>query len=215
MTSQFYLTIAIMIAITSCESTENAIKEKQIDRNEELLIVGDIDTANLISQLKIMECASNLQLSNEKIDNLSDQLDTLELTYYFGFCDCQRWIKSEIHRKALQEDSEIDLNDSREQVEFNLDNHGYYIEAANKELTINWRTGVNGTTIRFIGREYIDKRLPKDGAFTIPDPPKGKVFRYYSYQILHPYQVWGPHKLVEIDTLTGDSITEPVILTVK
>jgi len=205
MTTQHYITIGIILTLTSCQTVENKNEQKHTDTNEELLIVGDIDTAKIISQLEIKESASRMDLSSEKIANLSDQLDTLELTYYFGFCDCQRWIVSEIHNRALSEELNLDELDPRGQIEFNLDKHGYYIEASNKELKIDWRTEVNGTTIRFIGREYKDKRLPEDGEFTVPDPPKGKVFRYYSYQILRPYQVWGPHKLTEIDKETGDT----------
>ena len=215
MTTHHYIAIGIILTLTSCQTVENKNEQKHTDTNEELLIVGDIDTAKIISQLEIKESASRMDLSSEKIANLSDQLDTLELTYYFGFCDCQRWIVSEIHNIALSEEPNLDELDPRGQIEFNLDKHGYYIEASNKELKIDWRTEVNGTTIRFIGREYKDKRLPEDGEFTVPDPPKGKVFRYYSYQILRPYQIWGPDKFIEVDKETGDSIKEKIILTVK
>ncbi|MCU0449711.1 MAG: hypothetical protein MUC97_07665 [Bernardetiaceae bacterium] len=201
------------MTLLSCQTADNKGEQKHSPLNEEILIIGDIDTTKVISQLAIKESGSDL--SNEKIDNLADNLDTLELTCYFGFCDCQRWLISEIHNRALTENADLDELDLRGQTEFNLVKHGYYIEAANKELEIDWRSEVNWTTICFIGREYIDKRLPKDGEFTVPDPPKGKVFRYYSYQILRPYQIWGPHKLTEIDKETGDSIKEPTILTVK
>lgn len=215
MTTQYYIAIGIILTLTSCQTAENRNEQKRTEPTEEMLIVGDIDTAKIISQLAIKESASRLDLSNEKINDLSDRIDTLELTYYFGFCDCQRWIVSEIHNKALGEHPDLDELDPRGQIEFNLDKHGYYIEAASKDLEIDWRTEINGTTIRFIGREYNDKRLPEDGGFTVPDPPKGKVFRYYSYQILRPYQIWGPHKFIEVDKETGDSIKETTILTVK
>ncbi len=210
-----YITVGILLTLISCQTAENKGKQNHTKQNEEILIVGDIDTAKTITQLAIKESDSRLELSNEKIDNLADNLDTLDLTYYFGFCDCQRWIVSEIHNKALTKNAALNEPDPRGQTEFNLDKHGYYIEAATKELEIDWRTEVNGTTVRFFGKDYKDKRLPKDEAFTVPDPPKGKVFRYYRYQILRPYQVWGSHKLTEIDKETGDSIREPIILTVK
>jgi hypothetical protein len=199
----------------ACQTSEKHSEEYQKVLSNDLLIVGDFDTAKIISQLAIKESNSRIDLSNEKLENLSDRLDTLELTYYFGFCDCQRWIISKIHNKILDEHADLDKQDARGQIEFDLDKHGYYIEAANKELAINWRTEVNGTTIRFIGREYNDKRLPKDGEFTVPDPPKGNVFRYYSYQIIRPYQLWGPFKFIEVDKETGDSINELTKLTVK
>jgi hypothetical protein len=215
MRNKYYIVIGIILALTSCQATKNKSEQKQIEQTNNSLIFGNIDTIKVISQLEIKETLSRLDLSNENIDNLSNHLDTLELTYYFGFCDCQRWIVSEIHKKASEEHPNLDKHDPRGQVEFNLDKHGYYIEAANEELKINWRTQVNGTTIRLIGREYKDKRLPEDGKFTVRDPPKGKVFRYYSYQILKPYQVWGHHKFIKIDKQTRDTIREPTILTVK
>lgn len=210
-----YIVIGIILTLMSCHAVDNKVEQKLIGSTAETVIIGDIDTAKIISQLAIKESASRLDLLNEQVDNLPVRVDTLELTYYFGFCDCQRWIVSEIYKQALGGDSNLDELDPRGHIEFNLDKHGYYIEAVNKELEIDWRTEVNGTTIRFIGREYLDKRLPKDGGFTIPDPPVGKVFRYYSYQILRPYQVWGPDKFIELDKETGDSVKEKIILTVK
>lgn len=207
MATLHYIAIGIILTFTACQAV--------VHKNEPFVIVGDIDTLKIISKLNIKERASRLDLINEKVDSLSDRVDTLDLTYYFGFCDCQRWIDAKIHQKALGEHADLDELDPRGQVEFNLDKHGYYIEAAANGLTIDGRAEVNGTTIRFIGREYIDKRLPQDGEFTVPDPPKGKVFRYYSYEILRPYQVWGPNKLTGFNKETGDSITETTILTVK
>ena len=69
----------------SCQTVDNKNEQKQTNKNEESVIFGDIDTAHVISQLDIKENASLMDLSNEEIANLSDDLDTLELTYYFGF----------------------------------------------------------------------------------------------------------------------------------
>lgn len=214
MMTRHHIALGIIVTLSSCQTAENNCEQKQTVPSEEVFIMGEIDTTKIISQLAIKESASRFDLSNEKIDNLSNRIDTLELSYYFGFCDCQRWIVSKIYDKASGEDADLNELDPRSQVEFNLDEHGYYIESAHKELEIDWRTAVNGTTIRFIGREYKDKRLPENDEFTVPDPPKGKVFRYYSYQILRPYQIWGPRKL-EIDKTTGGSITVPTILKVQ
>ncbi len=221
MRTKYYIPFGIVLILYSCQATEVEPEQEKTPsapseaKDEEPLIVEEIDTALVISQLNIKEHASLLNLANEENDQLYEQLDTLELTYYFGFCDCQRWIISDIHNKALSEHEDLDDMDPRGQVQFNLDEHGYYIEAAHEDLELNWRTGVNGTTIRFIGREYKDKRLPEGEEFTVPDPPEGKVFRYYSYEILRPYSIWGPDRLMEIDEETGDSIVNPTILTVK
>lgn len=209
------IAVAIVLTLTACQTPENKNEQKLAKQYNDLYIIGDIDTAKVISQLAIKESGSRIDLSNEKLENLSDNLDTLELTYYFGFCDCQRWIVSEIHNKALVEHPDLDGFDPRGQIEFNIDKHGYYIEAVNGDLEIDPRTEVNGTTVRFIGRAYKDKRLPRNGGFTVPNPPEGKVFRYYSYQILRPYKIWGPEKFIEMDKETGERKTEPTILTVK
>lgn len=215
MTTLPYITLVILFTLTSCQTFQMKSEQNLTEQNEDLLIVGDIDTLKVIAKLAIRESASRLDLSSEKLNNLSDHLDTLELTYYFGFCDCQRWIVSSIYSLAKDDHPHVNESDPRGQIQFNLYEHGYYIEAASKELKINWRTQINGTKIKLIGREYKNIGLPKDGEFTVPDPPKGKVFRYYSYQFLRPYQIWGPHKFMEVDKETGDSISEQTILEVK
>lgn len=173
------------------------------------------DTAKIITGLNIKEAGARLDLVNEDISNLNPKIDTLELTYYFAFCDCQRWIISSIHNRALAEHPDLDEADPRGQVEFNLQKHGYYIEPAVKELETDWRLGVNGTTIQFIGRLYDDERLPEDGGFTVPNPPKGRVLRYYSYSVIRPYKIWGPHLFRGEFQENGDSLLEPTILTVE
>jgi hypothetical protein len=210
----YYLLLGIILGLTACRTSKNKGGQEQTLSPEEFLIVGDIDTAKTISQLAIKESGARFDLAHEKIGSLAERLDTLELTYYFGFCDCQQWIRTEIYNTALGAHSDLGKLDSRGQIQFDLDEHGYYIEPADVELEINWRAEVNGTTIRLIGREYKDKRLPKGGGFTVLDPPKGKVFRYYNYQILRPYRIWGPHKLADVNNETGDSIIEPTILIV-
>jgi hypothetical protein len=206
---------ALSIMLLGCPNDEPENQIAKLTGDDSNLVVEGFDTSAAISRLSITEKFSRFDLSEESIHNLSDDLDTLELTYYFGFCDCQRWIIDSIHNKAKTTDEKLDDLDPRGQVEFDLNKHGYYIEPASKDLEIDWRTEVNGTTIRFIGREYKGLRLPENGGFTVPDPPPGKVFRYYSYEIIKPYFIWGPRKFIEIDSVSGDSITEPTILNVK
>jgi hypothetical protein len=203
------ITLIVVLAAFSCQTAEN--KTPATSR----MLVGDFDTAKVISQLAIKERVSRLDLVDKDIMPPQMPIDTLELTYYFAFCDCQRWILADIHNKAKTQNDNVDELDARGQLQFNLDEHGYYIEAADSSLELDWRVGVNGTTVRFIGKEYMDKRLPKNGDFTVPNPPKGKVFRYYSYEIIRPYSVWGPEVFSEVDPETGDSLTETSVLIVK
>jgi hypothetical protein len=201
--------LIVVLAAFSCQTAEN--KTPATSR----MLVGDFDTAKVISQLAIKERVSRLDLVDKDIMPPQMPIDTLELTYYFAFCDCQQWILADIHNKAKTQNDNVDELDARGQLQFNLDEHGYYIEAADSSLELDWRVGVNGTTVRFIGKEYMDKRLPQNGGFTVPDPPKGKVFRYYSYEIIRPYNVWGPEVFSEVDPETGDSLTERSVLIVK
>lgn len=212
----FLFTITAFTILMSCQpAVDKTHEEASTPQNSTWLIIGDIDTIKVIAQLNIKESVSRLNLVEETIKHLSDKVDTLELTYYFGFCDCQRWIDYETHEKALKEHPNLDEPDPRGQIQFNLDKYGFYVEPATDELEVDWRTEVNGTTVRFIGREYDEKRLPEGNPFTVPDPPKGRVFRYYSYQVLKPYHVWGPNKFIEVDEETGDTIMEPTILRVN
>lgn len=154
---------ALSIMLLGCPIDEPENQIAKLTGDDSNLVVEGFDTSAAISRLSITEKFSRFDLSEESILNLSDDLDTLELTYYFGFCDCQRWIIDSIHSKAKSTDEKLDDLDPRGQVEFDLNKHGYYIEPASKDLEIDWRAEVNGTTIRFIGREYNDFRLPENG----------------------------------------------------
>jgi hypothetical protein len=182
----------------SCSPQENSHETKPTD------------TTALLSQIHITESQSDLSLENEIISGLPEKTDTIELTYYFSFNDCQRWILSSKYIKAFQKSLQMENYDPRGQIEFNTDSLAYYIENASEKLKLDERVFVNGNTIRFIGRNYLFKRLPDGDEFTVPNPPKGKVFRYYSYEILHPYKVWGPQVL---DTSLNEKA--PTVLTVK
>lgn len=210
-----YISLLFVLLISACQSSESNRKNEHEKVQLPNRLVGKFDTASIISALGIKERASRLDLLSENIIPANKKLDTLELTYYFSFCDCQEWIPATIHKKMLAQHKDLDKLDPRGQIKFNLDEDGYYIEEADSSLEIDYRTGVNGTTIRFIGKEYMGKRLPKNKGFTVPNPPVGRVFRYYSYEIIRPYFIWGPEVFTEIDPETGDSLTEPSILTVK
>jgi hypothetical protein len=95
------------------------------------------------------------------------------------------------------------------------DTNCYYIEPASPELEVPWRVCVTGTKIKFIGRAYTDMRYPANAKFIDPNPPKGKVFRYYGYEIIKPYKIWGPEVFYEIGELNGDSLFRSPILRVE
>jgi hypothetical protein len=207
--------LCLLLAIVTWGCNQSSKKEAQISSRSNLLTKASIlDTGKVIAQLHIMETRSRMDLTSEKVDLLSNKLDTLYLTYYFPFCDCQSWVLSDTHARALKENPELDAPDPRGQIEFNADKT-YYIEEANSEVEFDGRAAVSGTTVRFIGRLYTEKRLPLNGGFVDPNPPPGKVFRYYSYKIIRPYKVYGPERFIEVDSLSHDSLKDPTVLTVK
>lgn len=181
---------------------------------EKHLLVGKIDTAKVLKEMAIVEKVSRFQNINEKLPSLSSQVDTFYLTYHFNWCDCEHWFPDTVYKAQLAKDTSIAKMDANKQGSFNREKYGFYIEEADEIVALPENVGINGTTIKFVGRLYTDKRFPK-GHSTEQDHYKGRVLRYYSYEILHPYKVWGPHLFEEIDTDTGDSTGRPTELTVE
>jgi hypothetical protein len=200
-----YILLFSLLLLISCQSYKLQSQEK---------LVNPIDTLQIIKALNITEHQIAKELMSEMLDSLSTKLDTMELVYHFAFCDCQRWIERNIYEKVNEKEKNVDKLDARGQIEFNLERHGYYIEPAQESLELPDCIHVNGTKIRLIGRLYKNLRLPESGQFTVPNPPLGKVFRYYGYEILRPYKVWGNH--VEVYNFENKQIySVPSILTVK
>jgi hypothetical protein len=119
-------------------------------------------------------------------------LDTLELTY--GMCDCPDW----------HDYTKGDI-DCRECTEF-------YIEAADASLQLPDAFLVNGNTVRFYGVLIPGFNLPQNRAFTTPDPEPWTVLRYYGYEVVKPYKVWGS-ALKEFQE-SGDTLSRKVIVQV-
>jgi hypothetical protein len=119
-------------------------------------------------------------------------LDTFELTY--GMCDCPDW----------HDYTKGDI-DCRECTEF-------YIEPADPSLQLPESFHVNGNTVRFYGVLIPGFNLPQGRQFTTPDPEPWTVVRYYGYEVLHPYKVWGPQwKMFQAEGDTLSISTTPVI----
>lgn len=99
-------------------------------------------------------------------------LDTFELSY--SMCDCPDWIdRSKVH---------LDCKECSD----------FYIEAATSSLELPSNFHTSGNTVRFYGVLIPGKNLPQHREFTVPDPPAWTVIRYYGYEVVRPYQIWGP-----------------------
>jgi len=115
-------------------------------------------------------------IANDHKDALSAELDTMELTYMAYACDCPSWVQLNEHDQNTGLKTGLAADSS------------YYIEPADTSLLIDDRLRIAGNTIRFIGRKYMNMRIPDNAEFTDPEPPAGIVLRYYSYQVLRPYK---------------------------
>lgn len=119
--------------------------------------------------------------------DLSDKIDTIELSYMGWACDRAEW--------ALQENIERydgNINDS-------LAIMSIFIEAEKPELILPDRYKMpTSNKIRFIGRFYKDWGISRDYEKQFVTPDKARVFRYSKYELIKPYIAWN-----FIDTLSG------------
>ena len=159
------------------------------------------DTNEVISSMTFKDSLNLLNsFSKDNRNNLKIKLDTIDLIFMAYACDCPDWLNFNEYKKTHYPNTNI---------------NSYYIEAADSSLIIDQRLFVSGNIVRFIGREYKELCYPDNARFIDPNPPKGKVFRYYSYKLLRPYRVWGPEILDSVDELTGDTISFSTQLTIK
>lgn len=190
----------LAFSMVACQSNV-----KEIEHTE----AGDslsipIDTTKAIADLHLNESVSRLDLIRRDCKKGLKNLDTIELLYMEFACDCQQWVdRNEYNRWHYL--TERKGQDSK-QIVFDLDKYGYYIEPADKDLEIIWNAFMAGNIVKFIGKEYNKIGYPDNAKFMDSNPPKGKVFRYYSYEIQRPFRVWGPETFAGIDGITGDSM---------
>lgn len=190
--------LLVILLLISCHNRDNV----SCDTNSKN--AQPFDSAQAIAKLHIKESVDKLELlSNDFISGLNFRVDTLELMYAAFACDCQQWVDPIAYQSA-------DSNTT-----FDQQKYSWYIEAAHPELALDWHVFVSGNIIRFIGKQYVDIGYPERFEFIDPNPPKGKVFRYYKYEIVKPYKLWGPDVFVECQTETGDSLFVPIKLLVK
>lgn len=82
----------------------------------------------------------------------------------------------------------------------------YYLEPASKELSLPWRQVKDGNRVKVIGQLYKTPQMPDPTEGYMGNPPVAIKLVYYSYEMLRPYEVWGPDRYVEFDSLEMDSI---------
>jgi hypothetical protein len=180
----YALVIVCVVVFTSCFSSPENTAQNITDS------IPAIATPELLAQLGIIEAKENFDLV---IGNESNPLDTMVLSFLNFACDCPDW-NDTMHPYRYEESMTA------------ADTNCYYIEPAANELELPWRICVAGTKIKFIGRVYTDLGYPANAKFIDPNPPKGRVFRYYSYEVVKPYTIWGSSTFLEISEESGDSM---------
>jgi hypothetical protein len=112
---------------------------------------------------------------------LKNELDTLDLIYMQYACDCPDWV-------IIDKYKEFEANKKSEL--WDLNKFSFYIEPAVDQVAVPDEFFLSHNTIRLIGKEYDRLGYPKNPNFMDPNPPKGRVFRYYSYEVLEPYRIF-------------------------
>lgn len=205
------LSFLLLLLFAACNNYKQGISNTDnIEKNE-------IDTAKALEEMQIVEKQKNLYLmENDLTLGLKKGPKTIDLMYIPYSCDCPSWVFPEEYEKVDEHNNKFERVLTEKEFEhFDVLEFAYYIEPASIEIEIPCYLKVNRNVIRLIGREYNEIGYPEN--FQSPDPhaPKGKVFRYYGYEIIKPYRVWGPKVFDSVCESTGDSMFTPSILYVK
>ena len=103
--------------------------------------------------------------------NLSDKIETIEVSYIAWACDCANWLP--IPRE--NPDAEIKDTDC------------IFIEPATPDLEVPdsyWQGETSEKKVRLTGSYYNTKGIPKEYSFMGMKPDKAKVFRYTKMEVL-------------------------------
>ena len=179
------LFICVSALVVSC-SFENNSKSK-IEQTNTYASLNDtlhipFDSSRVIEMM-------DMQYSKE-LNDIESNLDTIRLRYTFYACDCPRWIRADQYDR--------DLNSPE------LAEYSYYIEAKTSEIELDERICSFTNEIILIGELRTKEGLPKNQAFTGPDPIKGNVFEYSSYESVFPMKVYGPPCHTQTTEIPGD-----------
>ncbi|HTF06186.1 MAG TPA: hypothetical protein VK826_19280 [Bacteroidia bacterium] len=128
-------------------------------------------------------------------DSLYNQLELDTFDLYYSNCDCPDWIDRSKEGLGCKECSD------------------FYVEPADPTLELPWEFHVSGNTVRYHGVLIPGYNLPQGRKFTVPNPPAWTVLRYYGYEVIQPYKIWGP--TMRKFQGPGDTLESTVTLTIK
>jgi hypothetical protein len=185
------LPIAVLAVACSDLSTKKPALQQNTYSSIEDTLYLPFDTVKVIEMMDITLRVNQIEeLGSERIEGLSDNWDTLELTYIAYACSCPNWTLMEEYDRHPE---------SKTSMEFP---YGYYIEPASPSLRVNeW---LYCPTVRFIGKLYDEKGIPDESPVG-PEWPPGKKFRYYAYEVVRPVTAIGPYYHTGEPEIPGDT----------
>ena len=179
MKNAFFLLPALLF-VACCDLSKKEIPAKPLNTytSPEDTLYLPFDTTKVFEMMDItLQLNKVKELGNEQVEGLSEDWDTLELTYHMFACDCPNWMIQEEYAK--QEFPDL----------YHPQGYAFYIQPADKSLKLDERLYFQ-STVRFIGKRYKEPQLPDE--YIDPGPPAGNKFRYYAYEILKPSIFMGP-----------------------
>lgn len=182
---RYIVSIAILTSLLSCG------EEIKHYKNGDTVFFPD--TAQFLREWKMTEKDYSQEAFIRDSGYAELPMDTFLLTYHM--CDCPDWELNIPEDPARPADND------------------YYIEAADSSLEFPWEFYVSGNKMWVYGRVLAINTLPQGGEFTVPNPPKWKVIRYYGFEVVRPYWIWGP-KYKEFQA-PGDTIESTVQLQIR
>jgi hypothetical protein len=118
---------------------------------------------------------------------LNNKIDTIELTDMRFACDCPSWFDSlsySINKSVNMPIDKMDVNS------LSFRENCYYIEPADKKLSMTSLLLLPRTRVKLFGKKYIKMKLPSDNSIQDPNSPEGHVFRYYGFEIVRPFKIY-------------------------
>ncbi|MEM6724170.1 MAG: hypothetical protein AAF598_09035 [Bacteroidota bacterium] len=236
-----YCLVLLLVVLSACRpsSTEPEIvnpEDEPIDikledrcpdgyASRNCIVTPPVDSAAIIEALNIQDSKRvPIGIWEEDLDHLEEELDTIVLFYAAYACDCPQWI--DVNWKANRVDPMVQKvydtftlrHDSAHMANYYEPYYdGFYLERVRWKYKIPSELMVPGNKFRFIGRRYNKLSHPWHyEPMGNTDYPSARVFRYYSFEAVKPYPIWGPQVYEDCSRSMSGEVQCPTLqLTVR
>jgi hypothetical protein len=193
---KIYIACLVLSTLFSCADDSkpaehtpnlNAIEESESLEKEELhfkdwteedgiWLASPLDTAQLIADMNLVDKVDRTDLIKNDPEKslLSEKIDTFIMYRVTYGCICPDW-------NVINCDNTSDNSYSGP--------CQYYMEPAHKDLEINIPYDQLNSNVRFIGKKYLKDAEDRDHG---EGSHGGQEFKYYSFEFIRPYIVYGP-----------------------